>query len=166
MKPFYKCLLLSIIMLCLSCNQTSKQDLNDNNNEVYKITMNRLIEDVWNNQNLTILPEVFTEDAEMHLGGLDYNLKGIPIFKKEYMETTFDAFPDIKHGYDILLIDGNMIAMSFYGEGTHKNEYDGVPATNKVLKYRGMAFFRMEGSRIAEVWTHSNWATEFLKLYN
>ncbi|NOY47706.1 MAG: ester cyclase [Chlorobi bacterium] len=56
--------------------------------------------------------------------------------------------------------------MSFYGEGTHKNEYDGVPATNKVLKYRGMAFFRMENNKIAEVWTHSNWVTEFLKLYN
>lgn len=54
-----------------------------------------------------------------------------------------------------------MVAMSFYGEGTHKNQYNGVPATNKVLKYRGMAFFRMEENRIAEVWTHSNWNTQF-----
>jgi predicted ester cyclase len=166
MKTLYKSIIILSIFIFNSCDQTSKKDLNSNNNETYKITMNRLIEDVWNNQNLTILPEVFTEDAEMHLGGLDYNLKGIPVFKKEYMEATFFAFPDIKHGYDMLLIDGNMIAMSFYGEGTHKNEYDGIPATNNVLKYRGMAFFRMEGNRIAEVWTHSNWATQFLKLYN
>jgi predicted ester cyclase len=166
MKPIYRYLILSTILLICSCDQTSKKDLNSNNNEAYKITMNRLIEEVWNNQNLTILSEVFTEDAEMHLGGLDYSLKGIPVFKKDYMEATFYAFPDIKHGYDMLLIDSNMIAMSFYGEGTHKNEYDGVPATNKVLKYRGMAFFRMESNKIAEVWTHSNWATEFLKLYN
>jgi predicted ester cyclase len=161
MKSIYKYFILSTLLLIFSCNQTSKKDLKSTNNEAYKITMNRLIEEIWNNQNLTILPDVFTEDAEMHLGGLDYNLKGIPVFKKEYMEATFDAFPDIKHDYDMLLIDGSMVAMSFYGEGTHKNEYEGVTATNKVLKYRGMAFFRMEGNLIAEVWTHSNWATQF-----
>ncbi len=96
--------------------------------------MNRLIEDVWNNQNLEMIPEVFTSEIEIHLGGLDFNLKGYSAIKKEYIQPTFDAFPDIKHGYDKLLIDGNMIAMSFYGKGTHKNEYEGVPATNKVLK--------------------------------
>ncbi|MGB5850291.1 MAG: ester cyclase, partial [Ignavibacteriaceae bacterium] len=105
-------------------------------------------------------------DAELHLGGLDYNLKGIPDFRENYMRATMIAFPDIKHGYDKLVIDGNKIAMMFYGEGTHKEEYDGVPATNKVLRYRGMAFFRMEGNKIAEVWTHSNWATQFAELTN
>jgi hypothetical protein len=43
-------------------------------------------------------------------------------------------------------------------------KYDGIPAINKVLPYPGMAFFRMEGSRIAEVWTHSNWVTNFAEL--
>jgi steroid delta-isomerase-like uncharacterized protein len=164
MKTLYKSIILLSIFMIYSCGQQSKTVLETN--EAFKTTMNKLIEEVWNNQNLTILPEVFTEDVEMHLGGLDYNLKGIPAVKKEYIQPTFDAFPDIKHGYDMLLIDSNMVAMSFYGEGTHKNEYEGIPATNKVLKYRGMAFFRMENNKIAEVWTHSNWATEFLKSYN
>jgi len=165
MNPFYKSIILLSILMIYSCGQQSKNDI-DTNKEAYKTTMNRLIEDVWNNQNLEMIPEVFTEDIEMHLGGLDFNLKGYSAIKKDYIQPTFDAFPDIKHVYDMLLIDGDKVAMSFYGEGTHKNEYDGVQATNKVLKYRGMAFFRMEGNRIAEVWTHSNWATKFLKLHN
>jgi steroid delta-isomerase-like uncharacterized protein len=163
MKYLIQSILFVSILLLSNCSQSTKKEA-EMNSEDYKKTMDRLIEDVWNNQNLDILAEVFTEDAELHLGGLEYNLKGIPNFREEYMRATMNAFPDIKHGYDKLLIDGNMIAMMFYGEGTHKEEYDGVPATNKVLRYRGMAFFRMEGNRIAEVWTHSNWATEFAKL--
>ncbi|MGB5896077.1 MAG: ester cyclase [Ignavibacteriaceae bacterium] len=154
---------MSLLLFCCS-QQTKKESII--NNEAYRETMDRLVEDVWNNQNLDILAEVFTEDAELHLGGLDYNLKGIPDFRENYMRATMIAFPDIKHGYDKLVIDGNKIAMMFYGEGTHKEEYDGVPATNKVLRYRGMAFFRMEGNKIAEVWTHSNWATQFAELTN
>jgi len=155
--------LIIITIISSGCRQQAKIEIN-HDNEAYKKTMNRLVEEVWNNQNLDILPEVFTENAEMHLAGLEYNLKGIPNIRENYMRTTMNAFPDIQHGYDQLIIDGNMIAMMFYGEGTHKGEYNGIPATNKMLRYRGMAFFRMEGNRIAEVWTHSNWATHFAEL--
>jgi steroid delta-isomerase-like uncharacterized protein len=156
-------LLLSVLLF--GCSHQSKKE-SEKDSEAYKKTMERLVGEVWNNQNLDILAEVFTEDAELHLGGLDYNLKGIPEFREKYMLATMIAFPDIKHSYDKLLIDGDMVAMMFYGEGTHKKEYDGVPATNKILRYRGMAFFKMEGNRIAEVWTHSNWATQFAQLTN
>jgi predicted ester cyclase len=154
---------LTAIIISIGCKQKLEKEIT-NENEAYKKTMDRLVEEVWNNQNLNILQEVFSEDADMHLGGLDYNLKGIPDIREKYIHPTLIAFPDIKHGYDKLIIEGNMIAMLFYGEGTHKAEYDGVPATNKVLPYRGMAFFRMEGNRIAEVWTHSNWSAKFAKL--
>jgi predicted ester cyclase len=125
--------LIMTFVLIAGCQQQTKNETTMNN-EAYTKTMDRLIADVWNNQNLDILAEVFTEDAELHLGGLDYNLKGIPNFRENYMRTTMIAFPDIQHGYDELIIDGNMIAMMFYGEGTHKEEYDGIPATNKVLR--------------------------------
>jgi steroid delta-isomerase-like uncharacterized protein len=155
--------ILFVSILLFGCTQQTKKEANFNN-EAYQKTMDRLIEEVWNNQNLDILAEVFTEDAELHLGGLEYNLKGIPNFRENYMRATMNAFPDIQHGYDQLIVEGNRIAMMFYGEGTHRGEYDGIPATNKVLRYRGMAFFKMEDNRIAEVWTHSNWGTKFAKL--
>jgi len=163
MRYIIQTLLFTSILILLGCSQQSKKETNMSIEE-YKKTMDRLVEDVWNNQNLEILDEVFTEDAELHIGGLDYNLKGIPDFRENYMRATMIAFPDIQHGYDQLIVEGNRIAMMFYGEGTHKGEYDGIPATNKVLRYRGMAFFRMEDRRIAEVWTHSNWSTKFEKL--
>jgi hypothetical protein len=39
------------------------------NTEAYGRTMDRLIKEVWNGKDLSILPEVFTEDAAMHHGG-------------------------------------------------------------------------------------------------
>lgn len=105
MKTSIKYVTLFLLLTLFSCNQQTNPNA-IKINESYKITMDKLIEEVWNNQNLEMLPEVFIQDAEMHLGGLKYNLKGIPVFKKEYMEAMFQAFPDIQHGYDMLLIDG------------------------------------------------------------
>jgi len=103
MKYVIQIILFVSILLLFSCSQQTKKET-EMNNEAYKKTMDRLIEDVWNNQNLDILAEVFTEDAVLHLGGLDYNLKGIPNFREEYMRATMIAFPDIQHGYDKLIM--------------------------------------------------------------
>ena len=85
---------LTAIIISIGCEQKLEKEIT-NENEAYKKTMDRLVEDVWNSQNLDILPEVFTENAEMHLGGLDYNLKGIPNIREKYIRPTLIAFPDI-----------------------------------------------------------------------
>ena len=121
--------------------------------EAYKRTMGRLIEEVWNKQNLDAVPEVFTEDAIMHHGGSGdcggHDMVGIPAFRDGYMRPTQAAFPDIQHAVKDLLFDG---------EGTHAGEYLGFAPTGRVLRYEGLVIFRMEGALIAEVWVISNMA--------
>lgn len=138
------------------------------NAEAYKRTMDRLVEEVWNRKNLSILAEVFTGDATMHHGGPHdrggHDLHGIPEFREGYMRPTQTAFPDIQHEIKELLFDGDKVAMRFHGEGTHEKEFMGVAATNKVMRYEGIAIFRMEETRIAEVWVHSNAAKQLAAL--
>ena len=138
------------------------------NTEAYKQTMNRLIEEVWNNKNLSILAEVFTEEATMHHGGPHdrggHDMHGIAAFREGYMRPTQTAFPDIQHQVKDLLFDGDKVVMRFHGEGTHKGEFLGIKPTNKVMHYEGIAIFRMQGTRIAEVWVHSNAAKQLTAL--
>ncbi len=138
------------------------------NAEAYRRTMDRLIEEVWNAKDLSILVEVFTEDATMHHSGSHdrggHEMKGIAEFREGYMRPTQTAFPDIQHEIKDLLFDGDKVVMRFHGAGTHKGEFMGVAPTNKVMRYEGIAIFRMEGARIAEVWVHSNAAKQLAAL--
>ncbi len=130
--------------------------------EAYRRTMGRLIEEVWNKQNLDAVPQVFTEGAVMHHGGSGecggHDMIGIPAFRDGYMRPTQIAFPDIRHAVKDLLFDGDKVVMRFHGEGTHEGDYIGFAPTHKVTRYEGIAIFRMEGELIAEVWVVSNMA--------
>ena len=136
--------------------------------EAHRRTMNLLIDEVWNKANLDILPEVFTENAVMHHGGDEdgggSDMVGITAFREDYMRPTHAGFPGIQHWVKDLLLDGDLISMRFQGEGTHAGTYDEVAPTNRVLRYEGIANFRMEGERIAEAWIQSNWGAQFAAL--
>jgi predicted ester cyclase len=136
--------------------------------QAYEQTMKRLIEEVWNGKDLSILSEVFTKDATMHHGGSvdrgGHDMHGIAEFREGYMRPTQTAFPDIHHEVKDLLFDGNKVVMRFQGEGTHRGKFTGIEPTNKVMRYEGIAIFRMEGNRIAEVWVHSNAAKQLVAL--
>jgi len=136
--------------------------------EDYRRTLDRLIGEVWNKKNLDILDEVFTEDAVMHRGGPGdrggEEMHGIPAFLTGYLRPTQAAFPDIQHEAKDLLFDGDKVTMRFHGEGTHKEEFMGIKATNKTMRYEGIAIFRMEGTRIAEIWVHSSAAKQIAAL--
>ena len=58
------------------------------NTEAHRRTMNRLLEEVWNAKNLSILGEVFTEDAVMHHSGPQerggHDMHGIAEFREGY----------------------------------------------------------------------------------
>jgi predicted ester cyclase len=138
------------------------------NSEAFRRTMTRLLEEVWNSKNLSILAEVFTEDAVMHHSGPQdrggHDMYGIAEFREGYMRPTQAAFPDIQHQAKDLLFDGEKVVMRFHGEGTHKGSFLGFAPTNKVMRYEGIAIFRMQGTRIAEVWVHSNAAKQLAAL--
>ncbi len=104
----------------------------------------------------------------MHRGGPadrgGVEMRGIPAFVEGYIQPTQTAFPDIHHRIVDLVFDGDRAVVRFHGEGTQKEEFDGLPATNKVMRYEGIAIFRMEGNLIAEIWVHSSAAKQIAAL--
>ena len=116
----------------------------------------RLIEDYWNGQGLARIDAVFAADAVVHFGATDYvGHKGI---NEEFAGPFMAAFPDLRHEILDLLIDGGRASMRYRGTGHMQQDYGGAAASGQPFLYHGIAVFRLEGGRIAEVWSNSDMA--------
>jgi predicted ester cyclase len=138
------------------------------NLEAYTRIVERLVEEVWNNRNLDAVGEVFHENATMHHGGVEgrggHIMQGIPAFREGYMRPSLEAFPDLHHTIEDVIVEGDKAVVRFYGDGTHENDYGEFKASHKVMRYEGIAIFRIESGKIAEVWVHSNAAKQLAAL--
>lgn len=66
------------------------------------------------------------------------------------------SFPDLKLDVDQMVADEDKVAIAYTIEGTHKGEFQGVPATGKRIKARGLEICRFEDGKMAERWGSSD----------
>jgi len=122
----------------------------------------RMIEEVWNQNRLDVLSELYQPDAKVYLSsGV---LEGSDRLRDEFIRPTQSAFPDLHHEIADIMVEGNKVAMRYVGSGTHQGDFDGKEATGKRFTYEGITLFHMSDNRVAEVWNHSNWSEKFAEL--
>jgi predicted ester cyclase len=77
------------------------------------------------------------------------------------LDVVISAFPDYHWDLRRLLIDGSWLAAQLADTGTHLGAFLGVPATGRTVKTDELAFYRISGGKITEVWspptTRSSW---------
>ncbi|MBI3678243.1 MAG: ester cyclase [Proteobacteria bacterium] len=61
-------------------------------------------------------------------------------------------FPDMKVTLDRVVAEGDMVAVHATWRGTQRGTFQGVPATNKMLSFPGMVFWRIKNGKLAERW--------------
>ncbi len=129
--------------------------------EVLRAVMERFIHEIWGDQKLDVLSEVVKGDATLYFG--EDILTGVGAIR-EFIGAVHTAFPDLRYEIADLFFDGATIAMRFIGSASHQGEYDGKVATGKNVSYEGLAIFHMDGNRIAEGWSQSDWPLKFPEL--
>ena len=129
--------------------------------EALRAVMDRFIHEIWEDQKLDVLSEIVKEDATFYFGG-DI-LTGVGAIR-EFIGAVHAAFPDLRYEIADLFFDGDKIAMRFIGSASHQSDYDGKAATGKKVSYEGLAIFHMDGNRIAEGWSQSDWPLKFPEL--
>ena len=133
--------------------------------EEHKQTLTRLIEVVWNNRNPDEASSVFCADAVLHFngprqfGGHDY--VGVSKICEDYIVPFQEGFPDLKHEIQSCNYFDQGAVMRFTGTGTNSGPLYDTKPTNKPLIYHGVAVFRFERGLVAEVWTNSNFSSQF-----
>ena len=122
----------------------------------------RLTEDFWNARDINTIDRFFSPDFVTHSphAPQDGNFDS---FKKQTIED-FKAFPDMYISIDDLVAEGDKVVKSWTFQGTHKNEWMGIPATGKKVVFSGMEIFRFENEKVVENWMVMDLYSLFLQL--
>ena len=115
--------------------------------EANETVLRRLIDEVINNGNFSVLDELVQPDYVYR--GPDQELEG-PEALKGLLAAYRDAFPDLNVRIDDLVNGGEKVAISITLTGTHQGDLMGIPATGKPVNLQGMILSHFRDGRIVE----------------
>ena len=111
--------------------------------------------EVVNSGKLEVLRETFAPDVKDHDPAPDQG-KGPEGFIK-YFTAFRAAFPDLKIAVDQMVADENNVAIAYTVTGTQEGPFQGIPATGKKIKARGVQIAKFNGEgQIIERWGSSD----------
>lgn len=96
--------------------------------------------------------ELMDSEFVYHISDGDTDLEGWIQENAAFMA----AFPDLAFSLDNLIVEGDMAVEMWTMTGTHQAELNGIPATNKTVKQKGVSVDRMRNGKIVETWTFSD----------
>ena len=108
----------------------------------------RIIEEV-NKGNLDILKESFAPEYNFYSPSISTK----PISREEANEFTqmiLRAFPDFNFGIKDLTAVGDKVIVNFIYTGTHKGEFQGIPATGNKVEYSAFVVAKIKNGKIIE----------------
>ena len=103
-----------------------------------KVLMRRIYEKMWNLGKPALAAEIFAQPA------------GVERFVSQFLE----AFPDLQHTVEEMIVEGKQVAVKFSAHGTHSGPWLEFKPTRKAIRYTGVTWARIEQEKIVE---HHTW---------
>lgn len=116
-----------------------------------KAALNRYVNEVWMSGDLNAVPQFVTPDYVRHDTGLPMPVRG-PEAMAQLIGLYRTAFPDLRLTADIMLAEGEMVAVHWQVRGTHQGDLMGIPPSGKPIAITATEIFRFSGGKIAEQW--------------
>ena len=119
--------------------------------EQNKIVARQLIEEIFNQGNISLIDEILATDFIEHEElppGMPSGREGIKL------ATTMlrSAFPDFKATIEDVVVEGDKVAFRLTWSGTHEGEFMDMPPTGKSFSIAVFDILRITGGRIVEHW--------------
>ena len=96
-----------------------------------------------------VLDEVYAENFVGHGGARRFtHAEG-----RAEAEGWRSAFPDLTVTIDLIVAEGDLVAVRWTARGTNTGTGNGLPATGKRVEVAGTAIFRIVDGKIVEEWT-------------
>lgn len=135
--------LLVLVVVCASSAWAGTiQDQN-------KAVARRVFEEIFNQGKYGVANEIYAPDFVNHGFSTDIGLKEDQAAARGWRE----AMPDIKITVKMMMTDGDLVTVLWTAEGTNTGEGNGLPATGKQVKGRGITIWRIVNGKIKEEWS-------------
>ena len=106
---------------------------------------------------------VVAPEIVIHYAGMPEPLRGRETWRQGF-ELMKRAFPDLEAQIDDIVAADDKVALRLTLRGTHQEEFQGIPATGRAVRYVSHEFYRVENGVIAEEWICSDTASLFRQL--
>lgn len=108
---------------------------------------------VWNNKNLDVVDQLFTEKSNIH--SPMETLQGAQAMK-EIISVWLTAFPDLCVEHKAFIIEGDTVVSRWKATGTHLGPFRGTEATETPVSYVGVSIYRLANEKITDYWAYVN----------
>jgi steroid delta-isomerase-like uncharacterized protein len=105
----------------------------------------------WNARDWAAEAACRTADYLAHMSGIPVPLDTAGW--DNFTQTFISAFPDAQITVDSAVEEGDLVAGRWTIAGTHRGEFQGVPATGRPITMAGVDFSRVVNGRVAEHWS-------------
>jgi steroid delta-isomerase-like uncharacterized protein len=119
-----------------------------------KQIVHKHIDDCFNQGKLNMVADAIAANCRFHDPVFPSQAPGVESAQK-HIGMIRSAFPDLKYTIDDTIAERNEVVIHWTVKGTHKAPFLGIPATNRKASVVGTSIYKLEGSKIVEIW--SNW---------
>ena len=120
--------------------------------EENKLAARRLMEEVYNGDNLSLIPELVSPDFVAHVTPEYRGHEGL----KQHIVESRKAFPDMHFTIDNILAEGDMVAWRVTMKATHKGNLGEIAPTGNTISYTAIAISRYSDGKEVERWQEMN----------
>ena len=121
------------------------------NLEENKAIVQRYVDEIQNEHNLDAIESIFSSDFIDHMDSFGGLFQGLDGLKRGYA-ALLNAFPDLHVTVEDMIAEDDKVVIYKTATGTHREEYLGIPATGKKIKFTNIYIFRIRDKKIAEYW--------------
>lgn len=118
--------------------------------ESNKTLVRRAFEEVWNKGNLEIVEQLFSADFVRHFP-IGSETRGLDTFR-ERLSNHRTAFPDWSERVELIVAEGDLVAVYFASSGTNEGSFQGNAPTGQRIRINEMTIFRIAENKIVEQW--------------
>ena len=137
---------LALLLGVIACDQTATTKLEANKDIV------RQFGEAVNNNNFNALDEIVTTNFIRHSQATpDVKIRSLEEFK-QFAKMSSESIPDMKGDIEMMVAEGDFVAIYATFTGTQKGPMGPFAATGKTMESKTMAIFRLENGKIAELW--------------
>jgi steroid delta-isomerase-like uncharacterized protein len=119
--------------------------------ESNKAMVQRMIDEVMNQQNMGVVDELFAADYLMHDPAWPTEVKGPEGFKQWAGAMMEPYFSDSLITAN-MIAEGDKVAVHWTWTGTHTGEFMGIPPTGRHIAITGISIHRFADDRFVESW--------------